>query len=133
MHVGSEGKDEHQHQQGTRTSNTDVNTCKNCGGTGHRVEDCWRPGGGAYDSSNNDTNEGKHNNKGKGKGKHLVVVQTSQSSETASTLSCPSQTPSTIEALWCNPDTQQKGWIMTIVNPFTVFKKERSWCRVLAA
>ena len=42
------GKRKHQNQKDTRTNNTnntDVNTCKNCGGTGHWVKDCWRPSG----------------------------------------------------------------------------------------
>ena len=54
----------------------------------------------AYDKSNNN------------KYKQLVLVQSSPPSETAPTLSYLPQTPSTIEALWCNPDVQQKGWIM---------------------
>ena len=41
--------------------------------------------------------------KGKGKGK-VDVVETNQSSETASTVSYPSETPSTIGALSCDPD-----------------------------
>ena len=47
----------------------------------------------ADDNSNNDSNNNKYKGKNykKGKGK-------------ASTLSYPSQTPSTSDALWCNPD-----------------------------
>ena len=41
------------------TSNTDLNTCKNCGGDGHWMKECWRPSGGAYDNSNNDSNNNK--------------------------------------------------------------------------
>ena len=49
MHVDSlkkgreKGKGKHQHQKGTltsNTSNTDINTCKKCGRTGHSVKDC---------------------------------------------------------------------------------------------
>ena len=40
------GKGKHQNQKGTRTSNTDVNMCKNCGRTEHSMMDGWRPGGG---------------------------------------------------------------------------------------
>ena len=69
-------------EKGTRTSNTDINICKNCG-----LLDCWRPGGGAFDNSNNNTNKSKNNEKGKGKGKPLDVVQTSPLSETESTVS----------------------------------------------
>ena len=71
----------------------------------------------------------------KGKGKGKLLVHASPPSETASTLSYPSQTPSTIEALWCNPDLHQKGWIMTLEesdNQFRVFHKETS-CRVFAS
>ena len=53
---------------------------KNCGRTGH-----W--GGRTDDNSNDNTNRCKNKKKGKGKGKQVNVVQTSQSSETASTLS----------------------------------------------
>ena len=78
------GNDKHQNQKGTRignTSNTDINTCKNCGRTGHWVKDCWRPSGGAYDSSisnNGNANKGNNNKKGPGKGKHLDVVETNR-------------------------------------------------------
>ena len=52
------GKGKHQHQKVARAnnmSNTDINTCKNCGRTGHWAKDCWRAGGGPYDNptSNN--------------------------------------------------------------------------------
>ena len=131
-------KGKYQNQRGTRTSktsNTDINNCKNCGRTGRWVEDCWKPGGGAHDKSNNSntkTNKGKNNKKGKGKGKQLDVLQMSPLSETASTVSYPSQTPCTIDALWCNPDAQQKGRIMTLgevtINSLSS-TSETSWCR----
>ena len=69
------GKGKHQNQKGNRTSstsNTDINTCKNCGSSGHRANDCWRPGGGAYDnptSNNSYTQKAKNHKKGKGKSK----------------------------------------------------------------
>ena len=86
----------HQNKKGTltnnNTSNTDINTCKNCGRTGHWVKDCSRPGGRADNNSknndnndNNDKNKGKNNRKGKGKGKQLELLQTLPLSETAST------------------------------------------------
>ena len=40
--------------------------------------------------------------------------ETHQPSETASTVSYPSQTPSTIGALSCNPDVEQNGWIVGV-------------------
>ena len=72
------GKGQHKKQEGTRTSNTsntDMNTSKNCGRTRHWVKDCGTPGVGAYDNSNNNTNKGKNNQKSKDKGKTLDVVQ----------------------------------------------------------
>ena len=81
------------------------------------TKDCWRPGGGAYDNStsnNSFTQKGKNHTKGTGKGKQVDVVETNQPSETASTVSYPAQTPITIGALSCNPDVEQKGWIMGV-------------------
>ena len=97
------GKDKHPKQKGTRTGNTDVNTCKNCDRAGHgkQVEEHTT-------NSDNNTYKGKNKKTGKGKGKQVDVVQTSQTAKAAST----SQTPSTSEALWSNPETQQKKWIM---------------------
>ena len=55
----------------------------------------------------------------------MDVVQKNQSSETASTL-FPSQTPSTIETLCCNPDTTKKMDHDTgkSDNQFTFFNNE---------
>ena len=106
------GQGKYQNQKGTRTSktsNTDIN-----GTLGERLlETRWRSTH-KSNNSNTKTNKGKNNKKGKDKGKQLDVVLTSSLSETASTVSYPSQTPSTIDALWCNPDVQQKGGIMTL-------------------
>ena len=65
--------------QATRASNTDMNTCKKCGRTGHWAKDCWRPSGEADDNST----KGKNHKKRKGKSKHVDVVETNQSSDTA--------------------------------------------------
>ena len=115
------GKGKHENQKGNRTTSTtitissDINTCKNCGRTGHWAKDCWRPRGGAYDNStsNSYTQKGKNHKQCKSKGKHVDVVETNQSSETASTVSYPSQTPSTIGALSCNPTWNRKvgSWV----------------------
>ena len=117
------GKNKNQHQRGHRTTNTssaDINTCKNCG----------KLGGGAYDNSAcRNTGKGKRKNTGEGKGKHMDVVETEQlqPSETASTVSYPSQDPCCWRTLvhfnvdhWC--DTR-----------FRVIHKERSWCRAFAS
>ena len=97
------------------TSFTDINTCKNCGRTGHWAEDCWRPSGGAYDNStsdNSNTQKGKNHKNGKGRSKHVDVVGTIQPSEAASTVLYPSQTPSTIGELSCNSFVEL--WIMGV-------------------
>ena len=88
---------------------------QNCDRTGHWTKDFWRPGGGAHDNStsnNHNTQKGKNHKKGRSKSKYVDVVETNQPSEAASTVSYPSQTPSTLGALSCNPDGEQKGWIM---------------------
>ena len=107
--------DSHHNQKGNRTtsmtntSSTDIKTCKNCGRTGQLVRDCWRQGGGAYDTStsnNSNTQKGKNHKKGKGKGKQVDFVETNLPSETASTVSYPSQTLGTIGELSCNFDVE---------------------------
>ena len=131
MHVNSlkkglgMGRIKPHNQKGNRptstsiTSSTDINTCKNCGRTGHWVKDCWRPSGGAYDTSTSDNSnpqkgKGHNHKKGKGKGKHVDVVETNQPSDTASTaastVSYPSQTPTTIGELSCTSNVEP--WIM---------------------
>ena len=96
------GKGKNQHQRGNRTSSTDINTCKDCGKPGHWAKDCWNPGAGACDNSTcRNTGKGKSKHTGKGKGKHVDVVEAEQPqpSETASTVSYPSQDPSVIGEL----------------------------------
>ena len=81
------------------------------------MKDCWRSGGGAYDnptSNNSYTQKGKRSKKGKGKGKQVDSVETTQLSETASTVSYPSQTPSTFGAFLCDAESEKKGWIMGV-------------------
>ena len=115
------GKGKNQHQRGNRTtsttnsSSTDINTCKNCGKPRHWAKDCWNPGGGAYDNSTyRNTGKGKSKNTSKGNGKHVDVVETEQRqpSETASTVSCPSQEPSVVGELSCISSVDT--WIMGV-------------------
>ena len=96
--VKRKGKGKHHNQKGHRT------TSKNCGKPGHWEKDCCNPGGGACDNSTyRNTGKGKSKHTGKGKGKHVDVVETEQPqpSETASTVSYPSQDPSVIGELLC--------------------------------
>ena len=147
MQVGSlkkgkgKSKGKHQNLKGNRTTSarptralhTDINTCKNSGRTGHCAKDCWRPGGGAHDNSISDysnTQTGKSHKKGKGKSKHVDVVETNQPSETASTVSCPSQTPSTIGEPSCHSNVEP--WIMGVtIN--SVSTRKTSWCKGFAS
>ena len=63
--------------------------------------------------------------KGKGKCKQMDVVETNQPSETASILSYPSQTPSTIGALSYNPEVELKGWIMGVtINSLSFLRRQ---------
>ena len=71
-------------------------------------------------NSNNNTYKGKNTKKGKGKGKQVDVMQTS-----------PSQTPSTIDALWCNPDVEQKGWIMGVTIHSLSFRRRQAGAEYL--
>ena len=136
------GKDKgkHQNKKGTltnnNTSNTDINTCKNCGRTGHWVKDCSRPGGRADNNSNNNDNshnnnknKGKNNRKGKGQGKQLeTCCKHYHFQKQPQPRRYQSQTSRTTESLWCNPDTQQKGWIMTlggVTMSFTVSNRDK--------
>ena len=100
------GKGKHQNQKGNRTASARPTRARQ---TSTRAEDCWRPGGGAYDNAtrnNSNTQKGKSHKKGKGKSKHVDVVETNQPSEAASTVSYPSQTPSTVGELSCNSNVE---------------------------
>ena len=68
----------------------------------------------ARHSTYRNTGKGKSKNTGKGKGKHVEVVETEQlqSSETASTVSYPSQDPSVVGALSCISNVDP--WIMDV-------------------
>ena len=70
-------------------------------------------------------NKGKNTKKGKDRGNQVDVVETNQSSETASTLSYPSQTLSTIEALWCNAERLDHDTVRND-SQFRVFHTETS-------
>ena len=103
------------------------------------VHELWQNGtlGGrlleAYDNNtrnNSHTNKGKNYKKGKGKGKHMDVMETNQSSETASTVSFPSQTPSTLGELSCTSNVEP--WIMGVTINSRV-NRRTSWCRVFAS
>ena len=130
--VGERAKVKNQHQRGnhttstTNTSSTDINTCKNCGKPGHWAKDCWNPSGGAYDSSTyRNTGKGKSKQTGKGNGKHVDVVETEQPqlSETASTVSNPSQDPSVIRELSCISSVDP--WIMGVtVNSVSSIRRQ---------
>ena len=106
---------------------------QNCGKPGHWAEDCWNPGGGAYDNSTNrNTGKGQSKHTGKGKGKHVDVVETEQPqpSETASTVSYPSQDPSVVgELVHFKRGPVDHG----CDNQFRVIHKETSRCRALAS
>ena len=110
------GEGKNQHQRGNRnTSSTDINTCKNGGKPGHWAKDCWNPGGRAYENSAYRNNgKGKSKNTGEGKVKHVDVVETEQlqPSETASTVSYPSQDPSVVGELSCISSVDP--WIMGV-------------------
>ena len=56
--------------------------------------------------------DGKNHKKGEGKSKHVDAVESNQPSETASTVSYPSQTPSTIGELSCTSNVEP--WIMGV-------------------
>ena len=132
------GKGKHQNQKGNRTtsttstSSTDINTCRNCGRTGHWAKDNWRLGGGAYDNSAyRDTGKGKSKNTGKGKGKHVEVLETEQlqPSETASTVPFARS-----ECCWRTLVHFKRGPVdHGCDTQFRVFHKETSWCRVFAS
>ena len=56
-------------------------------------------------------------------------METNQSSETASTVSYPSQTPSTLGELWCNTNVP---WIMgVIINPVSTRRQAGAECLLL--
>ena len=44
----------------------------------------------------------------------ITTRKATQTVGRGATLSYPSQTPSTIEAVWCNSEVEQKGWVMTL-------------------
>ena len=80
--------------------------------------------------NNSYTQKGKCHKKGKGKSTHVDVEEMNQPPETASTVSYPSQTPSTI---WKALVQFKRGTVdHGCDNQFRVYK-ETSWCRVFAS
>ena len=69
--------------------------------------------------NNSNMQKGMNHKKGKGESKHVDVVETNQPSETASTVSYPPQTPSTIGELSCNSNVEPCIMGMTINFVFT--------------
>ena len=111
-----QGNGKNQHLRGNRKTNTSsavINTWKNCGKPGHWAKDCWHASGGAHDkSAYRHTGKGKSKNTGKGKSKLVDDLETEQlqPSETASTVSYPSQDPSVVGELSCISSVDP--WIM---------------------
>ena len=98
------------------------------------LETRWRSIRQSSTSNNSNPQKGKGHKKGKGKGKHVDVVETNQLSETASTaastVSYPSQTPSTIGELSCTSNVEP--WIMGVtINSVSIGKQAGAECLLL--
>ena len=71
--------------------------------------------GGAYDNSNNNTNKGKKKQeRARAKANSWTWCKRVRLPKQSQLCRIRHRHRGTSEALWCNPDTQQKGWIMTL-------------------
>ena len=122
------GKGKHPHQKGTRTKNTSdtvINTCKNCGRKGHWVKDCW-----SVRQQQQDQQERQRERQTVGRGANESAFRNTFNSfvsftDTEHDRSSLVQSRRATERLDQDPGRSD--------NQFPVFHKETSWCRVFAS